>query len=337
MAAGTRAKNIKTSSSHLCATCSQNVTTNAVQCGRCHLWVHSAQQCSGLPSKLAREILKYDGDCLSYVCISCQTKPSNNSNIDLKQTIDQLYRTVQGISNIVSTLTGRLDNLTDRLENQTQPQLPPIENNSSYPRQNDLKDLIRKEVAEMREREKRKQSIIIRGITYSREDFQTNFNLVTNSIIRRNVTLSNIKPLKPNIVRADIDDADLRRELLLNTSKLKANQLHAHIFISRDLTYTQRSELKERRIGRATLSGANSLPVSGSRTPTSTNSHLGMDSHSATAPATLSPPPSSPPFTNNTTTALSTLCASSPTVFRSEAVMATPPNTRSLQNSPNDQ
>ena len=214
--------------------------------------------------------------------------------------MDQLFRTVQGISSVVSNLTGRLDNLTDRLDNQSQSQLPTRDRNQTNPSQTDIKDLIRKEITEMHEREKRKHSIIIRGINYSQDDFQTNFNLITNNIINRNVRLTNIKPLKPNIVRADIDDADLRKQLLLNASKLKSNQLYAHIFISRDLTYNQRTELRERRLGRVTMTGANAVPVSSNLSPTSTNSHSGLDLHTTVAPTAPTPSSPSPSLTLNT-------------------------------------
>ena len=329
MATGTRNKKGKTSITHPCATCSQNVVSNAVQCDRCQLWVHIAQQCSGLPTKLAREFLNYNGDCLSYVCISCQTKPSSDLNTDLKKTMDQLFRTVQGISSVVSNLTGRLDNLTDRLDNQSQSQLPTRDRNQTNPSQTDIKDLIRKEITEMHEREKRKHNIIIRGINYSQDDFQTNFNLITNNIINRNVRLTNIKPLKPNIVRADIDDADLRKQLLLNASKLKSNQLYAHIFISRDLTYNQRTQLRERRLVRVAMTGANAVPVSSSLSPTSTNSHSGLDLHTTVAPTALTPSSPSPSLTLNTATVNSPHTP----LFRSTVAL---PNVRSPHVPPND-
>ena len=116
---------------------------------------------------------------------------------------------------------------------------------------------IRDEVREMRERERRQKSIIIRGLP----NFTTNavadkFKDVSRFLLEKVVELSCIRTIdvSKGIFRGDVEDPD-RRLLLNKVSKLKNSQFNS-IFISKDLTYQQRQELFQRRRKRSAHSAS---------------------------------------------------------------------------------
>ena len=79
---------------------------------------------------------------------------------------------------------------------------------------------IQKELNEFKEREKRKDCIIIRGLEYS-DDFQREFKEISLLLTKKTISLTNIVPIRPNLVRATIQTAGDKFELLKNSSKLK--------------------------------------------------------------------------------------------------------------------
>ena len=83
-----------------CITCNSKVTDPAIQCDNCGRWAHTKQGCSGLPNKLASEILKFGGGAVQYVCNSCRAKPSGDSKDTgaILRSLNQINITLQGIA-----------------------------------------------------------------------------------------------------------------------------------------------------------------------------------------------------------------------------------------------
>ena len=240
---------------YLCTTCKLDVKTNSIQCDRCKGWVHAKQACSGLPTKLVNELYNYKGDAIEYVCNSCRSSPSEalNSLDSIRKSISQLFETVQGLARVVGGLTS---------PERTNAHMCPA------PDADSLRSLIRQELIEIKERDKRKNSVVVRGINYNSEGaFLHEFNKLTQALINKTIVPTDITPIKTNFVRMKIENNDDRLSLISSSPGLRNVKDFSHIYVSKDLTYQQRTILRERRQNRRTSSntprttGANSIPI----------------------------------------------------------------------------
>ena len=185
-----------------CTTCKLDVKSNSIQCDRCKGWVHAKQACSGLPNKLVSELYNYKGDAIEYVCNSCRSSPSEalNSLDSIRRSISQLFETVQGLAKVVGGWTT---------------QEKPNTHICPAPDTDSLRSLIRQELNEIKERDKRKNSIVVRGINYSTEvAFLHDFNKLTQALISKTIVPTDITPIKTNFVRMKIENNDDRLSLI---------------------------------------------------------------------------------------------------------------------------
>ena len=109
----------------------------------------------------------------------------------------------------------------------------------------------------MRERDKRRHSIIVKGLrATSPTDLTNQFRQIAEEHMGTTVDLTDITliPGHPTIYRAKIVDDTLRKLVLDKAKQLKGTE-HDSVFISRDLTYAQRTELYQRRQARQTQGG----------------------------------------------------------------------------------
>ena len=106
----------------------------------------------------------------------------------------------------------------------------------------------------MRERDKRRQSVIIKGLrATSTSDLATKFEQLSEQVMGSKVGLSDISPISGHlhIYRAKIINDDLRK-MVLEKAKFLRNTDFSSVYISRDLTYAQRTELFARQKARQT-------------------------------------------------------------------------------------
>lgn len=155
---------------------------------------------------------------------------------------------------------------------QTQPTTQPI---NTTPASDSVKyrAMIRQEMGELQEREKRKQSIVIKGMhASSSEDLVRKFRELSFSFTGTRVELTDIVPIHnhTDLFRAKILDEDNRKEVLEKAKSLKDTE-HRSVFIRRDLTYAQRKELRERRALRISEDGRSSAADGQSGAPTPPN------------------------------------------------------------------
>ena len=108
--------------------------------------------------------------------------------------------------------------------------------------------VVRQEIRELQEREKRRSSVVIKGLASTTPaGVVSEFGDVTSSTMGTRVTLSEVVKIPNNeLWRAKIFDTDKRKLVLDQAKKLKGSQYH-HIFIRKDLTFAQRAELRQRR------------------------------------------------------------------------------------------
>ena len=116
----------------------------------------------------------------------------------------------------------------------------------------------------MNEREKRRSSIIIKGLkANSPRDLAQKFSQLTQELMSFPTTLTDVTqiPRHANIFRAKILDEAVRKQVLDRSKSLKGTN-YSQVYISRDLTYAQRAELFARR--QARRAEANNQPASSS-------------------------------------------------------------------------
>ena len=258
----TRSKNKSVSStdSFPCITCNQEVVGDSICCNGCQRWVHLKQGCSGLPTRLGTEIIKSSSDAIQYICTACRATSQNqpNSINKLTQCIEQLFLTVQGLASKVA----EIDQWRETRQAQEN-SMAPMDNNQ-------IRSMIKSELVELREQDKRRSSVVVRGIIYrTADDFKNKFNQVSNRLLGRTVIMSGLTLINSRIVRFNVDNREDRVQLLSSSPKLKTMKELNHIFISKDLTYKQRSELLNRRNNNRDKSsppttGANAIHVTDS-------------------------------------------------------------------------
>ena len=100
---------------------------------------------------------------------------------------------------------------------------------------------------EIREREKRVESVIIRGLGSDVDSVSRKFSEVVSYLFSHNkvIQLVELVPINQDLVRAKIKDSTIRKELLSVTKNLK-DSYYDKVFITKDLTFKQREKLKKR-------------------------------------------------------------------------------------------
>lgn len=123
----------------------------------------------------------------------------------------------------------------------------------------------------MAERDKRKHSIIIKGLGASTpRDMALKFRRLTSEVMDKPVEVTEVTaiPNHPQIFRAKILDEDNRNLVLEKAKSLKDTRDYKGVYISRDLTYAQRTALFNRRKAKVSGQGdAQDRPTGGSEPP----------------------------------------------------------------------
>lgn len=251
---------------HDCGMCQKDVGDNCIGCDKCDDWLHATEMCSGLPANVLQTLIEYDGAGIEFICLNCRVSkvrgsPNTESHLDAqhsRELLNQMFRSVKGMCMAVTDLTARMDAVVNQLGTLTmKPRLseqpascpdPPVTLANASP-SDSSRNVIREEIREIREREKRKHSIIIRGLgASSPRDAALKFAETAVSVFALVVELTDVVaiPGHPDLYRAKILDDSLRKKVLEKAKSLKDSQ-HRDVFIRRDLTYKQRLELRQRR------------------------------------------------------------------------------------------
>ena len=256
----------------LCGTCGDDVGPDPVGCDKCEHWVHGTQMCSGLPQDLISAILKYDGAGIQFICMKCRVEqvaargnsPSGHTDPQLAETVKQLHIQVRGMCTVIKELTSQVKTLSskppqlpnhDAASTTTQrqatapPSLPPQTTTAADPPQ-DYRTLIREELKEQKEREKRRAFVVVKGLSASSTtDFKTKFTEFASDFTGARVEASEILaiPGQSNFFRVKILDESSRKLLLDKAKQLRDSDDYKNIYVSRDLTYAQRTEQYHRR------------------------------------------------------------------------------------------
>ena len=237
-----------------CRLCQLPIDQMKVKCNSCNFVFHADPLCLGVNKGAALALVADVDGALTYRCCNCRFS-SSVDKVGLTQLLNMVGQAVRAI---------RVDRAP-----RSSPQAAPDDQDSTNRVCLD-KESILAQVREVREREKRKDSVIIRGFSnINEETLIRNIQTICDLIDVEPVVLSDIKMIGgTNIYRARIVDADRRQALLMKCHQLRPTEEFRNVYINRDLTYQQRRDLRSRRnqsrSGTVTqpTSGANSIPVS---------------------------------------------------------------------------
>lgn len=234
-----------------CGSCSASVGEDGIGCDRCDGWFHPVTMCMGLPDKVIETIVKEEGKGILFVCLKCRINhptakgPKRASDVgsDLTETIKQLHEMVISLCTVVRSLMTSTPSQVN-----AQPVLRPQV--SSAVSTDDLDLRIREQIREVRERDIRRDSVIVRGLPNSDVSSAGNvFQEASRFLINKEITLEDPVCIsrEKGIFRGKVPNMEDRKCLLAASPNLKQSDRFPSLYIHRDLTYRQRQELRARR------------------------------------------------------------------------------------------
>lgn len=307
----------------ICNSCSVEVTDGCIGCDRCESWVHGTEMCAGLPMKVIEVILEHNGQGISYFCLKCRVaratelerSPSNQRENLPAGTLAQIFQQIQGLCAAVVELTAQVKGISSPPPAQTSAAQQPTPgtnpgshsgtqaqsqntNTPQTPQTTEYRQIVRQELREMHEREKRKDSVVIRGLRATTpRGISTEFGELTLKMMGTRVELSDIVhiPGHAGLCRGKILN-DTNRKLVLDRAKTLKGTEYDGVFIRKDLTYDQRCVLKARREAYQTQrNDQNRLaPTGGAGGSSGTGAPAPFPRDSSNAEATAHPPSAGP-------------------------------------------
>ena len=166
----------------------------------------------------------------------------------------QLFNIVKSVAESVAQMTQQVNHLVNISQNVS----PSTSNSPTAVTQNSSPNMLTREnlyveMREFEERQKRRDSVVVRGVrSGSDQEFTQTFGNVVSTILDRRTTIdpSNVYCINREhcIYRVKISNRDTRSDILTNARSLANNPNYVSVYISRDLTYMQRQELRLRRV-----------------------------------------------------------------------------------------
>ena len=277
-----------------CGFCGADVSDESIVCTCCRKAYHPSTSCTGLKPLSIQCLREEEDSAIAYTCTTCRCIPtrvtgttsssSQNSDGEWKVAVGQVLEIVKSLASNMNALSASVNNVLNSSQGagqQVSPE-PPAPRSESAISRNELYT----EMWEFDERKKRVSSVIVRGIQANNEtDFLDKFREVVQVLLSASPQISDtycISAEKKNF-RVTFRDKATRVNIMSVARNLKDSPEYKHVFISRDLTFSQREEIRSKRDKRSsrpttqrdaqgsgeshrntngTLTGANSVPVS---------------------------------------------------------------------------
>ena len=260
----------------LCGSCCKDVGDNAIGCDECEVWVHNTEMCSGLTCDMFEAIGRYNGAGIKFVCMKCRldytTKrgcsPSSNTETHMVEPIKHLSQQIKGICNQVQELKNEIKMMSTQ-HKQVPPDMASVTPPAPTPSPaiptmtyasaaatnpgrspQEYRKVVREELRELQEQQKRRTSLVIRGLCAgSADEAVRRFETVSEYLINQKVTLTDVVkiPSESDLYRGKVLDDNTRKLILDKSKQLKNSSRFESVFIRRDLTFNQRAEMKARR------------------------------------------------------------------------------------------
>ena len=255
----------------LCNSDSEPVGSDGVVCEKCAKAYHPTPQCTGLYKNYIK-MMQREGPygAVRYCCSACRCNTnsaqarslSNSGNSDSETsdggdnvTVSQLFVMVKSVVESVASLSTHVASLTTQVaalaalgDTRQSPQPPPFSRDSLYA-----------EMREFDERNKRRDSIIVKGSRAKTDpEIKTVVSRLGHLLLDSEVTTTDVYCVnkQSSMWRVTIKSREARDKLLTNSKNLRGTQM-SDIYLSRDLTFKQR---EEQRAKRATLRNRQNAP-----------------------------------------------------------------------------
>lgn len=220
-----------------CGFCRLRVEDRKVKCSGCSSFFHGDPLCLGVSANAVNVLVTETSGGVLYRCCNCRFReaPAGEGLAQLSRIVGELVREVRSAGT------------------REQPQIIP---RSSAPRSHgpsgrtDMdRDEILSQIRELREREKRRNAIILRGLgDVSVAVMTSKFARICEYLGVGQITLGSIKKVGSGMIyRTVIEDDEKRRELLSKCHRLRSSSEFSRIYLNRDLTHQQRRDLQEKR------------------------------------------------------------------------------------------
>ena len=216
-----------------CGLCRLPVDRAGVECHGCKAHFHPDGLCLGVDEDVIRVLRSERSGAISYHCCNCRfSDPAVGGGFpQLTKIVGELVKAVKS-----------------RVSDSVSP-------GATAPR-----EAIITQIREVRERDKRKDSIIFRGFgDLSADVLTSNFEVICDLLRIGHVSLSDIRKIgsSPPLYRARVLDDTKRRELFLRCHELRNSDEFRRVYIHKDLTLQQRRDL----IAKRNRSGPRNGPI----------------------------------------------------------------------------
>ena len=246
-----------------CALCSCPISGRIVVCEGCGSPFHAETRCLGVDDAVIAALLDGQG-CIAYKCCKCRGRATRTEGA---QGIDF------GMLNQLLSIVGELAHTVAELK---KPQNPQINLPNSNPPVRPNQTSILGDVRELYEREKRKASIVIRGIvTDNAEEILDSFDRICEFLGLDVVQLTDVVRVGSSVWRGNIADPVQRFRILSEAKRLKQSRDFSRVYVQKNLTFRQRAELMAKRAQRNGVDSS-SVEVS-SNDPASDDAHHNSD------------------------------------------------------------
>ena len=210
-----------TGSGKPCLACSQPIigTSLKLSCDVCKRFVHGTQICCGLQQSFIRSFISNIGKGAFWKCTACIASGGVGGNDPaLSQALTQLGNSMIALTQKFEQLSVDMATVKSDIAGM---HAGPIDA-SGLINSPEFAVMVKEQVREIAEQDKRRDSIIIRGIkTSSASDFNNTFNDVTGYLLGGSpITLTDVVVLGPELARGRISEFNKRKNLLSASLKL---------------------------------------------------------------------------------------------------------------------
>lgn len=222
--------------------------SNSVGCDSCPLRFHNTSLCTGLPQSTILALKDVRHEDVGYECTGCRIRSGGQSQGKARYgaglagdggSVGQLHETVKALCATVKDLERKVSALT-----KSQASMNTVDLLSSLTNYPDISPAIRKEIIEMEERRKRKESVIFRGLVSADiDDAKEKISQVTTVVLGSPLPVSNLFCIDQGrgIYRAECTNVTLRDDLLQKASVLQDTDEYKDIYINRYLASSSSS------------------------------------------------------------------------------------------------
>lgn len=228
-----------------CGTCGGATGVNSVGCDVCSRRFHDTSLCTGLAEAAIQALKDVGNQGVGYECTGCrimndiQNQGGGPNGSGDGSGMSQLHDTVKALCATVKDLEKKISALTNSQANTNTFNL--LSALSNYP---DISPAIKKEILEVEERRKRKESVIFRGLVSADiDDAKEKIAQVTAVVLGSPLPVSNLFCIDQGrgIYRAECTNVTLRDDLLQKASILQDTEEYKDIYVNRYLSSSSSS------------------------------------------------------------------------------------------------